>query len=166
VGLADSLWGGAIVQQLQRLSALAVNRTTKPGLYADGGGLYLRVGRNGAKRWAFRFMLNSRQHEMGFGGLNKVSLADARKKAGDARLLLSEGRSPLIHRHENAEKQSAKGNRSMTFDQCAEVYISAHEVVGKTRNIASNGEIRSRHMFLRYLAPLQSKRSTPITSLG
>ena len=131
MGLADSLWGGAIVQKLQRLSALAVNRTTKPGLYGDGGGLYLRVGRNGAKRWAFRFMLNSRQHEMGFGGLNKVSLADARKKAGDARLLLSEGRSPLIHRHENAEKQSAKGNRSMTFDQCAEVYISAHEVAWK-----------------------------------
>jgi integrase len=120
-----------MVQKLQRLTALAVHRVTKPGLYADGGGLYLRVGRNAAKRWAFRFMLNNRQHEMGFGGLNKVSLADARKKASDARLLLSEGRSPLIHRHENAETQSAKSNRSMTFDQCAEVYISAHEVAWK-----------------------------------
>ena len=87
-----------MVQKIQRLTALAVSRMNKPGLYADGAGLYLRVGRNGSKRWAFRFMLNGTQHEMGFGGLNKVSLADARKKASDARLLLSEGRSPLIHK--------------------------------------------------------------------
>ena len=87
---------------------------------------------NGSKRWAFRFMLNGTQHEMGFGGLNKVSLSDARKKASDARLLLSEGRSPLIHKQEletqrnAAEKLSAA--RSMTFDKCAEVYVSAQEV--------------------------------------
>jgi hypothetical protein len=131
MGSADSLRDSAMVQKLQRLSALAVNRVTKPGLYADGGGLYLRVGRNGAKRWAFRFMLNSRQHEMGFGGLNKVSLADARKKASDARLLLSEGRSPLIHKQEHELEQSAKNTRLITFDQCAEIYISAHEVAWK-----------------------------------
>jgi Arm DNA-binding domain len=121
-----------MVQKIQRLTALAVSRVSKPGMYADGGGLYLRVGRNGSKRWAFRFMLNSRQHEMGFRGLNKVSLADARKRASDGRLLLSEGRNPLVHKQDletqriAAEKLSAA--RSMTFDKCAEVYISAHEV--------------------------------------
>jgi integrase len=120
-----------MVQKLQRLTALAVNRVSKPGLYADGGGLYLRVGRNGSKRWAFRFMLNGRQHEMGVGGLNKVSLADARKKASDARLLLSGGRNPLIHKHEKETERAAEKARSMTFDQCAEVYISAHEVAWK-----------------------------------
>ena len=124
-----------MVQKIQRLTALAVSRMNKPGLYADGAGLYLRVGRNGSKRWAFRFMLNGTQHEMGFGGLNKVSLADARKKASDARLLLSEGRSPLIHKQEletqrnTAEKLSAA--RSMTFDKCAEVCVSAHEISWK-----------------------------------
>ena len=120
-----------MVQKLQRLTALAVNRTSKPGLYADGGGLYLRVGRNGSKRWAFRFMLNSKQHEMGFGGLNKVSLANARKKAGDARLLLSEGRNPLLHKGDVATEMPANTPRSMTFDQCAELYVSAHEVAWK-----------------------------------
>ncbi|MGA2816147.1 MAG: Arm DNA-binding domain-containing protein, partial [Xanthobacteraceae bacterium] len=81
-----------MAQKIQRLTALAVSRVSKPGLYADGAGLYLRVGRGGSKSWAFRYMLKGKPREMGFGGLNKVSLADARKKAGDARLLLSEGR--------------------------------------------------------------------------
>jgi integrase len=120
-----------MVQKLRRLTALAVNRMSKPGLYADGGGLYLRVGRNASKRWAFRFMLNGRQHEMGFGGLNKVSVADARKKASDARLLLSEGRNPLIQKHEKELEGASENARSMTFDQCAEVYITAHEVAWK-----------------------------------
>jgi integrase len=121
-----------MIQKIQRLTALAVSRVSNAGLYADGGGLYLRVGRNGSKRWAFRFMLNGRQHEMGFGGLNKVSLADARKKASDERLLLSEGRNPLIHKQELETQRTAteklSAARSMTFDKCAEVYISAHEV--------------------------------------
>ena len=76
-------------------------------------------------------MLNGRAREMGFGGLHKVGLADARKKASDARLLLSEKQDPLTRRHLNdmqrtaAEKLAAA--RSMTFDQCAEAYIGAHE---------------------------------------
>ena len=32
-------------KEIQRLSALSVARMTKPGLYADGAGLYLRIGR-------------------------------------------------------------------------------------------------------------------------
>jgi integrase len=111
---------------------LAVARASKLGLYADGAGLYLRVGRGGAKSWAFRFMLNGRAREMGFGSFTKVGLADARKKAIDARRLLSEGRDPLVQREEEEKQRAAAENvaaaRSMTFDKCAEAYISAHEV--------------------------------------
>ena len=124
-----------MVQKIQRLTALAVSRTSKPGFYADGGGLYLRIGRNGAKRWAFRFMLNARSHEMGFGGLNKVSLADARKKASDARLLISEGRNPLFHKQEIEAQRAADEKLSaaqlMTFDKCADAYVAAHEASWK-----------------------------------
>jgi hypothetical protein len=34
---------------------------TKAGLYADGAGLYLRIGRGGAKSWAFRYMLGEKR---------------------------------------------------------------------------------------------------------
>jgi hypothetical protein len=37
----------------------------KGRLYPDGAGLYLRVGRGGAKSWAFRFMLDRKAREMG-----------------------------------------------------------------------------------------------------
>ena len=126
-----------MAQEIQRLTALAVSRLSKPGLYADGAGLYLRVGRNGSKSWTFRFMLNGRAREMGFGGLHKVGLADARKKAGDARLLLSEGQDPLTQRHLNEKRRAAAEkratSRSITFDQCAEAYIGAHEISWKNQ---------------------------------
>jgi integrase len=124
-----------MAQKIQRLTALAVSRVSKPGLYADGAGLYLRVGRGGSKSWAFRYMLKGKPREMGFGGLNKVSLADARKKAGDARLLLSEGRDPLTERKAEETQRVAAGKlaaaRSMTFDKCADAYINAHEISWK-----------------------------------
>jgi integrase len=118
-------------KRILRLSAMAVTRASKSGLYPDGAGLYLRVSRNGSKSWAFRFTLKGKPREMGFGGLTKVSLADARKKATDARLLLSDGHDPLTHRQQEetrravAEKLAAA--RSMSFDRCAEAYVNAHE---------------------------------------
>jgi hypothetical protein len=41
-------------------------------------------------------MPDRKAREMGLGGLTKVSLADARKKAVDAGLLLSDGEHPLM----------------------------------------------------------------------
>jgi hypothetical protein len=118
-------------QEIQRLTALAVTRASKPGLYADGAGLYLRVSRNGSKSWALRFTLRGKPREMGLGGLTKVTLADARKKAADARLLLSDGRDPLDLRQEEDAKrikeEKLAAARGMTFDKCAEAYIAAHE---------------------------------------
>ena len=93
---------------------------------------YLRVGRGGAKNWTFRFMLNGRAREMGFGSLTKVGLADARKKANDARRLLSEGCDPLAQRQNEENERAAAAKlaaaRSVTFDACAEAYIRAHQV--------------------------------------
>jgi Arm DNA-binding domain len=53
-------------------------------------------------------MLNGKAREMGFGNLQKVSLAAARKKAIDARLMLSEGRDPLDHRREKEQRRACR----------------------------------------------------------
>jgi integrase len=116
-----------MAKKVERLSALAVAKANEPGLYPDGAGLYLRVGRGGAKSWAFRFMLNRKAREMGLGGLTKVSLADARRKATDARRLLADGLDPLTAKSERTAAQRVEAARSMTFDQCAEAYIRVHE---------------------------------------
>jgi hypothetical protein len=61
-----------MAKKVEKLSALAVAKASKPGLYPDGAGLYLRVGRGGARSWAFRYMLDGKAHEMGLGGLTKA----------------------------------------------------------------------------------------------
>jgi hypothetical protein len=63
-----------MAKKVERLSAVAVAKANEPGMYPDGAGLYLRVGRGGAKSWAFRFMLNRKAREMGLGGLTKAAL--------------------------------------------------------------------------------------------
>ena len=120
-----------MAREIERLSALAVTRANTPGLYPDGGGLYLRVSRGGGKAWVMRFTLSGKAHEMGLGSFKNVGLAGARKKAIDARLLLSEGRDPLAHKRTDEALRIAVENEatagSMTFDRCAEAYIRAHE---------------------------------------
>ena len=48
-----------------KLTALAVRNTTKRGLYADGGGLYLQVARNGSRSWILRYRLGGRRRYCG-----------------------------------------------------------------------------------------------------
>src|SRR5437764_1827522 len=94
-------------------------------MYADGAGLYLRVARG--KSWVLRYMLDGKAREMGLGGLSKIGLADARRKAAAQRVLLSD-RVDLLHRREaeNAAKK-IEAARAMSFDDCAAAYIKAHE---------------------------------------
>src|SRR5262245_1604917 len=114
--------------RLNRLTARKVATAIKPGLIADGGGLWLRVGRSGSKSWAFRYKLNGKAREMGLGGLAKVGLADARKKAAPLRLLLADKVDPLEHRKPEKSANTIAAAQSMTFDECAASYIKAHEV--------------------------------------
>lgn len=56
-----------------RLAALKIEKEKKPGRYADGGGLYLRVTPRGARNWVRRHMLNRKQHWMGLGPLARLA---------------------------------------------------------------------------------------------
>ena len=78
---------------------------TKPGRHADGGGLYLVVGPGKSKRWLFLFRWRGKLKEMGLGGSASVPLADARRKAEDARRVIAEGRNPIVERR---AKQAAR----------------------------------------------------------
>src|SRR5262245_11540348 len=77
-----------------RLTALKVEKAKAPGMYADGGGLYLQVTDGGAS-WIYRYMLAGRAREMGLGPLALFGLSDARAKALDARRLRHEGIDPI-----------------------------------------------------------------------
>src|SRR5205085_9262341 len=70
-----------------RLKAVTVTKAKAPGLLADGGGLYLRIGPTGAKSWIFRYRRDGKLHDMGLGPLHTIGLAEAREKAQECRKL-------------------------------------------------------------------------------
>ena len=57
------------------LSARFVETVTKPGKHFDGHGLFLRVGKNGAKQWVQRITIRGKRSELGLGSPPAVSLA-------------------------------------------------------------------------------------------
>ncbi|HMB76128.1 MAG TPA: Arm DNA-binding domain-containing protein, partial [Kiloniellaceae bacterium] len=60
------------------LTATKVRSLATAGRYADGNGLYLVVDPSGAKRWMLRTVVRGRRRDIGLGGLQLVSLAEAR----------------------------------------------------------------------------------------
>ncbi|SCK48932.1 protein of unknown function [Variovorax sp. HW608] len=73
---------------MHRLSAAMVAKQVTPGMYADGGNLWLQVTSPTARSWVFRYTLNGRARTLGLGPLHTVSLAQARQKAQDKRAAL------------------------------------------------------------------------------
>jgi hypothetical protein len=88
-----------------RLTTLQVQHTKKPGLLADGDGLYLQVKGTGARSWVFRFTLDGRTREMGLGSLKGVGLAAARAKAVQCRALLADRIDPIAAREAERAKR-------------------------------------------------------------
>jgi integrase len=109
-----------------KLNPQAVTRATKPGMYGDGGGLYLQVGPGGAKSWIYRFTLNGKQRYFGLGSA-AIPLRRARELAAEARQLRAEGIDPIEHRRSERLAAQVASAKVMTFQQCAEAYIAAHE---------------------------------------
>ena len=89
--------------------------------------LYLQITEPRAKSWLFRYDRHRVPHWHGLGSYDLVSLAEAREKALACRKLLLAGIDPI--EHERAQRmQALLGTAAiMTFEECAERYIAAHE---------------------------------------
>ena len=126
-----------MARTIGRLTGLAVTRATKPGLFADGGGLYLRVGPTGAKSWVFRFRVDGKRRDMGLGPLHAVTLAAAREKATACRTERSDGRDPLEGRQTRKLAEKLTASKAVSFRQCAMAYIDAHRLGWKNKKHAA-----------------------------
>lgn len=104
-----------------KLSALTVAKMSKPGVYGDGGGLWIRVTETGTKHWIYRFSLAGKDHWMGLGPYPAISLEEARTEAVTARNKRHRGINPISAR--DAENAKAK---NLTFQECADQYIASH----------------------------------------
>jgi integrase len=104
-----------------RLTAKTVEKASKPGMYADGEGLYLRVKDAGTKSWVFRFQLDKRERAMGLGPYPEISLAEAREQALEARRLRARSIDPI-----KARKAAGAASQATTFADIARHYVEAH----------------------------------------
>ena len=114
---------------VKRLTALKVSRTRKPGLYVDGGGLYLQISGGGARSWIFRYRMGGRKtpRDTGLGSLETVSLSDAREKVVEQRKFIDQGIDPIEARKAARSARALDDAKAMTFKACATAYIDAHK---------------------------------------
>jgi integrase len=96
-------------------------------MYADGEGLYLQVGSGGAKSWIYRYTLQGRERYLGLGSASAVPLKRARELAAAARLWRAEGIDPVEKRRSDRVVERVAAAKTITFDKCAEAYVTAHE---------------------------------------
>ncbi|WP_237051307.1 tyrosine-type recombinase/integrase [Magnetospirillum sp. ME-1] len=116
-----------MAREIGKLSAVAVRSQNTPGLYGDGGGLYLQVTPVGAKTWIYRFQIAGKRRDMGLGAIHTISLAEAREEARRCRQLVRDGIDPIDSRRAAKLSARATAAKTMTFRQCAEAYIKSHE---------------------------------------
>jgi integrase len=145
---------------MAKLNTLALRRLTNPGLYGDGGGLYVQVRGPYARSWIFRFKRNGTTHLMGLGPLDLVTLAEAREAALAARKLVRQGINPIDRRRAQRAENAAQAG--LTFALVAEAYIKAHEPSWR------NGKHRQqwRNTLDTYAAPVLGKLPVAAVAVG
>ncbi len=116
-----------MARQTNRLTARSVAGAKEPGMYPDGNGLYLQVAKGGSKSWIFRYMLRDKARHMGLGGIDTVSLSEARMKRDLNRKLVKDGTDPIKARKDERRAHALQEASSMTFAECADRLIAAHE---------------------------------------
>lgn len=122
-----TLGGIKMSREIHRLKAVMVAKTTKPGLYCDGGGLYLQVTVAGVRSWLFRYMTQGKPRGMGLGPLHTVTLAEARNKAHECRVQRLAGVDPLDAKKNDQQAQRIEDAKALSFSQCAANYHLAHK---------------------------------------
>ncbi len=83
--------------QIYKLSSAFV-KSAPHGKYNDGSGLWLIKRADGGGQWVLRVSLFGQRREMGLGGINQVSLKEARDLASNYRKLAKQGIDPIKSR--------------------------------------------------------------------
>ena len=119
------------------LTVRKCSAASKPGMYGDGNGLYLRVWPGGSKSWVQRLVVQGQRTDIGLGGFPLVTLAEARDVAFENRRTARRGGGP-----------KASTTAVPTFEQAAAQTLAARRPRwrnGKTEKIWT-GQL-ARHAF-------------------
>lgn len=104
-----------------KLTAVAV-KNAPPGKHEDGAGLRLVKRPDGGGQWVLRITVHGRRREMGLGGLQSISLKDARELSAHFRGLAVKGIDPIKQR--DAKKREAARNLHLLDDVARDAFES------------------------------------------
>lgn len=114
------------------LTALQVGRLRHPGgggnaTFAVGNvaGLLLQCAPTGARTWLLRTMVGAKRRELGLGGYPDVPLADAVRRAREAKDKIRAGVDPVEERKAARAALAAAQKRGMTFKVASEKCLVA-----------------------------------------
>ena len=133
------------------LSARKIETLKTPGMYSDGGTLFLRVAPGGSKQWVQRLTVKGRRRDIGLGGYPLVSMAEARAVAFNNRKLARAGDDPI------AERQKAK---VPTFREAAAATFETLRPRWRSDKVAANWMQQLERHAMRRLGPL------PVDTIG
>lgn len=94
----------------------------KPYKLFDGGGLFLEVSTSGGKLWRFKYRFGGLEKKLSLGAFPAVSLADARQKRDNLKIMMTKGIDPTAARKIEKITQSGEG----TFEAVAREWHSKH----------------------------------------
>ena len=127
-----------MTRTMHRLSARAVATQKKPGIYADGAGLYLRVQSGTAKSWVYIFHLAGKRREMGLGAPPAVSLARVRERAQAVREQVADGIDPIAAKHMRRETPTF-GELSDTFIEDRRGTVRSDKSIARWKRAIGDG---------------------------
>lgn len=99
----------------------------------DRDGLYVAVTAAGSVSFRYNYSINGRQETITFGryGVGGITLAEARERLGEAKKLVSAGKSPA--KEKARDKARIKG--AETFDAWAEKWLRGYQMADSTRDM-------------------------------
>jgi len=132
VELGKDLGTKMAARTLNRLSVTGIAALKKPGLYADGGKLYLRVSGPTQKSWVFLFQWQGKTKEMGLGSLQDIGLAEARRRRTLQVAILARGENPIEVRDQERAAELARASAAAPLTLCQAALIVVNLAGQKT----------------------------------
>jgi integrase len=127
-----------------RLTATEVRSAAKD--VCDGSGLWLQVTPAlGGKSWLLRYRFGGRARQLGLGSSLTTGLAEARKRAQEARDLIARGIDPRERRDVAIAQRMASVAKRKTFEHAFLDYIQTHRAGWKSAKHAAQWEASIKH---------------------
>jgi len=91
-------------------------------------GLQLLIKKGGYKYWVLRYTYGANRHDLTLGSFPEISVADARRKAQEARYQLNQGINPIVDRKAKKAALIAQTSPSITFEKFALEVIESKRI--------------------------------------